>query len=504
MPEPCRLLSTPIRITGQPDVGQLSSLVAADVLARRARAAGREVDWSIPTLVGDLAGQIAAEQDLAREGLDRATIAREDFIDRVKALEAVARAELAAILDDLGVDADLERAATDSELVGLAARTAFARLYEEGRLQAAERVVDTCPRCATVVERADIEAEDIAAEVVSVCAPFSDDEGGLVVDVVALELLPGAVAIAVPEDHAGVGRLVALPLAGQAVPLIGVADCLAPAIVVPAHDSDAFVLAEAHGLLAIIVLDEDGVVIAEGPLRGLARYAARAAAYDALRAGGVVDATAPGVEAVHRCRRCATVLVARLGRHWFLSAADLEIAAADAVREGAVAFVPAAALDGFLERAGTADEWCLTHQVEAGVPVPVFACLDCGKVTVSVDTPDSCNRCMGTLVPDGAVFDSRFVGALWPLVAAGWPAAEVIEPPADSTLIVGPSGVVKWALPTASLGLRLAGAIPFAKVAVNDLALGDETVEGLRSIAETQGRDAARAALTLGSSILGD
>ena len=44
------------------------------------------------------------------------------------------------------------------------------------------------------------------------------------------------------------------------------------------------------------------------------------------------------------------------------------------------------------ERAGAGGEWCLSHQVEAGQPVPVSTCLDCGKVAVSVEPPD---------IPDG-------------------------------------------------------------------------------------------------------
>jgi len=176
------------------------------------------------------------------------------------------------------------------------------------------------------------------------------------------------------------------------------------------------------------------------------------------------------------------------------------VAAADAVREGLVAFTPASALDAFLERAGAGGEWCLSHQVEAGQPVPVSTCLDCGKVAVSVEPPDSCNRCMGALVPDPGVLDARFVGAVWSLSVAGWPddEAAVAEAAPDTTLVVSPLGVGSWALPIAALGLRLAGAVPFARVAVNDASPADAEPVDVQALLDAEGRRVVRAALIAG------
>ena len=54
--------------------------------------------------------------------------------------------------------------------------------------------------------------------------------------------------------------------------------------------------------------------------------------------------------------------------------------------------------------------------------MPVAHCADCAGVQVAVDLGPSCSKCMGPLVADSDVLDARFVGALWPLVASGWPA----------------------------------------------------------------------------------
>nr|MDQ3757706.1 class I tRNA ligase family protein [Actinomycetota bacterium] len=240
-------------------------------------------------------------------------------------------------------------------------------------------------------------------------------------------------------------------------------------------------------------------------LSGLARYAARAAARELLALEEAVVSTRPVAEAAARCRRCRTVLVPRLGAHWFLSTAALEVAAADAVREGAITFSPAGALEAFLERAGAGSEWCIGHQVWAGQPVPVATCLDCGRLTVEVAPSTSCGKCMGELVADDAVLDARFVGAVWPLATAGWPTdGGGFEALAEQTmLVVGPTGVAKWALPMAALGLCLTGIVPFSRVAVHDVVTtpddpDPDVTPDLPALLESEGRRVVRAALAWG------
>jgi valyl-tRNA synthetase len=251
--------------------------------------------------------------------------------------------------------------------------------------------------------------------------------------------------------------------------VIADADCVAPAFVVPAHTAADLDLARRHNLVPVEVLDADGTVVAPGPLAGLSRYAARQAATDLLGAEGLVRATTPVDEDVSRCRRCGTVLVSQLGRHWFLPMTDLEVLAADAVRQGVVTVVPAAAGDALVAATGNHGDWCLSHQVWSGQPVPVATCLDCGQAAVSVEPASSCGKCMGTLVPDDDVLDARFVGAVWPLALAGWPADQAgpsVTAP-STVLVIAPTGLFLWGVRMMALGFRLAGTSPFGVLAVH-------------------------------------
>jgi valyl-tRNA synthetase len=139
------------------------------------------------------------------------------------------------------------------------------------------------------------------------------------------------------------------------------------------------------------------------------------------------------------------------------------------VRQGVVTVVPAAAGDALVAATGNHGDWCLSHQVWSGQPVPVATCLDCGQAAVSVEPASSCGKCMGTLVPDDDVLDARFVGAVWPLALAGWPADQAgpsVTAP-STVLVIAPTGLFLWGVRMMALGFRLAGTSPFGVLAVH-------------------------------------
>jgi valyl-tRNA synthetase len=500
VPELTRILSTPIRLPGEMRISQLAALVSMDAICRRARSLGEVAEWVAFTLAGDLAGQHETERELAREGSDRATLGREAFVERVKEHEVAARGQLAETIALLGVDADLDAGAIDGEASARAAATAFVRLFEQGRLQQAERVVDTCARCETVVDPVDGEVGLLEVECPVVDVALDGPPGVLRLVLEAPELLPGVVAMLVPDGDGAAGRLAVVPLAGRTVPVVADAGVEEPVALVPAHDRDALQRARAFGLAPLEVLDAEGIVRVEGPLQGLPRYAARAAATKLLEDEGAVVGSVTRTETVTRCRRCGSVLVPRLGLHWFLAIDDLERAAADAVRDLPVTFSTPAARDELVDRAGAGGEWCLSHQVWAGQPVPVARCLDCGKVAVAVDGASSCGKCMGLLAPDDSVLDARFVGAVAMLSAAGWPDDErtVVDLAPATTLVVPPTGVARWALPVAALGVRLAGTAGFGHVAQLESPVGDVSAAEIAALVEAEGTAVARLALLAG------
>jgi valyl-tRNA synthetase len=500
--ESLRVLTSPVRVTGGLRLAQLVALVSADAVVRYLRGDGNDVDWLAPVLTGDLTNQYAVEQELIREGLDRDSVDRAAFVSRVNDADTADRTRAAELLAALDVGIDLDALALDDERVVTAARTAFARLYEAGSLVREERVVKSCPRCMTVIDAVDAEAGTAPAQQLTLAVATADDVP-IDIDLVATELLAGAAAVAVPAGHPAEGGSVDLPLADRTVPVLVDADATTARLVIPAHDAADLELARAGGLAMVRVLDSTGTVTGDGPFAGLGRFAARGAASELLLADGVVQPAGEVEEAVDRCRRCGTILVPHLGNHWFLPMTDLEVSVADHVRQDALTVAPIAARDALVAAAGGTGDWCVSHQVLGGQPVPVATCLDCGRAAVGVEVGESCGHCMGTLAPDEDVLDARFVAAVWPLAAAGWPARErgPVETAASTMLTVGPTGLVSWALRMSALGLRVADTIPFSHIAVHaevDAAWQLEPVADALAASLGEDRRAARTGLVAG------
>ena len=467
MADPRCIVTAPLPVARGLGFAELATVVAGDALVRRAWAVGRGAELIVPTLTGDLSSQYAFDKELAREGHDRTTVPPEELTARAAAFEEERRVAAAQVFSRLSITADLGLASTVTPAISAAARTAFVRLYEEGLVEEAERVVATCPRCRTAVDAVDTERGELEGEALTIrLTTGRGDDLELVV--LEPELLPGAVAVAVPEGSAVVGSSVIVPIADREVPVLAGGPMRHDAgVVVASHDGADHALARAHGLTPVSVLDADGAVVCEGPLQGLGRYAARAAARALLEAEGVLVGAEPAVEDVWRCRCCGSVLVPQLGRHWFARAAELEVGAADAVRHGLVAFTPSDARDAFLASAGTRRDWCLSTRVPGGVPLPAATCLECGKVAVEVDPPTSCGKCMGTVVRDPLALDARFVAAMWPIVLGGWPGRRSTYPAEETVCVVSAADLVGWVLPAVALSLRLTAEAPFAGVVVH-------------------------------------
>ncbi|HET9444554.1 MAG TPA: class I tRNA ligase family protein [Acidimicrobiales bacterium] len=476
MAEPARIVTAPVRGPDHPGFASLASVVAADALVRQAWSAGRPADLTVPVLAGELQSHHALERELARQGRDGRSLTDAEYGARSAAFAADCLEAVTARLAALGVGGSLVHLAAGEADVVRVAHTAFVTLYEQGLVELVDRVVPTCPRCRTALDDADTVPGEVAGERLTVALAV-EGGGDLHVALDDPELLVGAVAVAVPEGHAGPGSGsgsgVTLPLADRTVPVVVDPTRTEPGLVVAAHDPRGHALAVAAGLAAIPVLDGDGVVCAPGPLAGLGRFAARAEARALLEAEGAVVSAVPVTEQVSRCGSCATVVVPQLGRHWVLRSGDLEVAAADAVRAGEVAFSPPEARDAFLARAGARREWCLSSGVPGGVAVPAAVCLDCGRLAVQASPVSSCNGCMGQLAPDRATLDARFVAAAWALGLAGWPdrrGAAPAPPAVVSTL----DDLGRWVVPAMALGLRLAGSPLFGQVTVHPWPRGDE------------------------------
>ena len=326
----------PPNVTGVLHIGHALEHTIIDAIVRRRRMQGYTTLWLPGMDHAGIATQNVVERELAKEGLSRHDLGREAFVERVWEWKAASGGKILSQMRRLGdsVDWTRERFTMDAGL-SRAVQTIFKRLFDDGLIYRAERIINWCPRCLTALSDIEVDHSDDDGELVSI--RYGDGPDSIVVATTRAETMLGDTAVAVhPDDDRYrhlVGREVELPLTGRRIPVIADSH-VDPAFgtgavkVTPAHDPNDFEIGRRHGLPSLTVLDERGVVTAHGPFEGLDRFEARPAVVAALREQGrIVAEVRPYLHAVGHCLRCGTTVEPRLSLQWFVRVAPLAKAA---------------------------------------------------------------------------------------------------------------------------------------------------------------------------------
>ena len=374
-----------------------------------------------------IATQNVVERELAKEGLSRHDLGREAFVERVWQWKAESGGKILGQMRRLGDSVDWSRERfTMDEGLSRAVQTVFKRLFDDGLIYRAERIINWCPRCLTALSDIEVDHSDEDGELVSI--RYGDGDDSVVVATTRAETMLGDTAVAVHPDDARyahlVGRDVQLPLSSRRIPVVADPHVdpefgTGAVKVTPAHDPDDFEIGRRHGLPSITVLDEHGRVTAHGPFEGLDRFEARPAVVAALREDGrIVAEIRPYVHAVGHCSRCSTVVEPRLSLQWFVKVGPLAKAAGDAVRDGRVGIHPAELAPRYFDWVDDMHDWCISRQLWWGHRIPVWygpagevVCVGPGE-----DPPPG-----EGWRQDPDVLDTWFSSALWPCSTLGWP-----------------------------------------------------------------------------------
>jgi valyl-tRNA synthetase len=474
---PYSIVIPPPNVTGSLHMGHALDHTIMDTLTRRRRMQGYETLWLPGMDHAGIATQNVVERELAKEGKSRHDLGREAFVAKVWEWKERSGGTILGQMRRLGdgVAWSRERFTMDEGL-SRAVQTMFKRLYDDGLIYRAERIINWCPRCLTALSDIEVEHSDDDGELVSI--RYGDGDNSIVVATTRAETMLGDTAVAVhPDDERYahlVGTEVELPLTGRRIPIVADAH-VDPAFgtgavkVTPAHDPNDFEIGQRHGLPSVTVLDERGVVTVPGPFQGLDRLEARPAVVAALREDGrIVAEKRPYVHAVGHCSRCDTVVEPRLSKQWFVNTGPLAKAAGDAVRDGSVQIHPEPLAKRYFDWVDNMHDWCISRQLWWGHRIPVWY------------GPDGEVRCVGpdeeppgegwTQDPD--VLDTWFSSALWPFSTLGWPdrtpALEKFYP--TSVLVTGYDILFFWVARMMMFGLyAMDGEPPFRIVALHGL-----------------------------------
>jgi valyl-tRNA synthetase len=426
--EPYCIVIPPPNVTGNLHVGHAFEHTLIDALVRRARMQGRNTLWLPGMDHASIAVHALVEKALIAEGTSRRALGREAFIDRVWQWKAQYGGAILEQMRRLGdsVDWTRERFTLDEGL-SRAVQTIFKRLYDDGLIYRAERLVNWSPVLRSVLSDAEVQHRDVEGELVSM--RYGADGGPtIVVATTRVETMLGDTAVAVhPDDERYldlVGTEIELPLTGRMIPVIADAH-VDPAFgtgavkVTPAHDPNDFAIGQRHGLPMITMMDEQGRVAGTGTeFDGLDRFEARVAVRERLREQGrIVAEKRPYVHSVGHSERSREPIEPRLSLQWFVKVAPLAKAAGDAVRSGEVAISPTSMVPRYFDWVDHLHDWCISRQLWWGHRIPVWYSPD-GAQTVCVGPEE---EPPAGWTQDEDVLDTWFSAGLWPFSTLGWP-----------------------------------------------------------------------------------
>src|SRR5499427_5910728 len=378
---PFVMMMPPPNVTGSLHMGHMLNHTVHDALVRRRRMQGFNTLWLPGMDHAGIATQNVVERELAKDGLSRHDLGREGFVDRVWQWKAESGGKILGQMRRLGdsVDWSRERFTMDPGL-SRAVQTMFKRLYADGLIYQAERIINWCPRCLTALSDIEVEHDDEDGELISI--RYGDGPDSVVVATTRAETMLGDTAVAVHPDDPRyahlVGREVELPLSGRRIPVIADPHVdpefgTGAVKVTPAHDPDDFEIGRRHNLPSLTIMDERGVITVPGPFEGLDRFEARPAVVAALREQGkIVDEKRPYVHAVGHCSRCGTIVEPRLSLQWFVKVEPLAKAAGDAVRDGRVRIHPAEFAVRYFDWVDNMHDWCISRQLWWAHRTPVW------------------------------------------------------------------------------------------------------------------------------------
>ncbi|MCC9310696.1 valine--tRNA ligase [Kitasatospora sp. RB6PN24] len=475
---PYTIVIPPPNVTGALHLGHAFQHTLMDALTRRKRMQGYEALWLPGMDHAGIATQNKVEQQLAESGLSRHDLGREAFVEKVWEWKENYGGKILGQMRRLGdgVDWSRERFTMDEGL-SKAVQTIFKKLFDDGLIYRAERIINWCPRCLTALSDIEVEHEDSPGELVSI--RYGDGDDSIVVATTRAETMLGDTAVAVhPDDERYrhlIGRTIKLPLTDREIPVVADTHVdpefgTGAVKVTPAHDPNDFAIGQRHDLPSLTVMDERGAITVHGPFLGLDRMEARSAVVGALREQGrIVAEKRPYMHAVGHCSRCHTVVEPRLSLQWWVKVGPLAEAAGDAVRDGRVQIHPKELERRYFDWVDNMFDWCISRQLWWGHRIPVWYGPD-GEV-VCVGPDDEVPTGEGwTQDPD--VLDTWFSSGLWPFSTLGWPERtpdlEKFYP--TDVLLTGHDIIFFWVARMMMFGLyAMDGKAPFHTVALTGL-----------------------------------
>ena len=485
----------PPNITGELHLGHAMFVSLEDLMIRYKRMRGYAALWVPGYDHAGIATQLQVEKMLAKEGIRRQDIGREEFLRRTWAWKEKYGGHIVRQLRRLGGSCDWDRMRfTLDEGLSRAVREAFVRLYRMGLIYRGEYLINWSPGLQTAVSDLEVEYREENATLYYFKYPIAganlDDGPGVGYIPVATtrpETILGDSAVAVhPDDERYkhlIGKTCLVPVLKRPIPIIhdtyvDMAFGTGALKITPGHDPNDFEIGQRHGLQIISVLDRDAKVSAEcGPYAGLDRFECRKKLWADMEAAGLTIKAEPYVTQVPRSQRGGEIVEPMVSTQWFVKIKPMADMGLEAVRSGRITIIPDRFTKVYYNWLENIRDWCISRQLWWGHRIPAWHCADCRGMTVAKEDPMACAHCGSPRIEqDPDVLDTWFSSGLWPFSTLGWPddTPDLRRYYPTTVMETGYDIIFFWVARMVMQGLLYTNDIPFETIYLHGLVRDDQ------------------------------
>ena len=432
----CVVLPPP-NVTGVLHMGHALNDTLQDILIRYNRMLGKKVLWQPGTDHAGIATQMVVERNLAKEGISRRDLGREKFIETVWKWKEQSGGTICKQLRRLGASCDWSRERfTMDEGLSAAVRKIFVKLYKDGLIYKAKKLVNWDSKFMTAVSDLEVVQKETVGKMYYYKYPIAGEEGEYIhIATTRPETMFGDTAVAVSKDNEKlkhlIGKKAILPIINREIPIIA-DDHADPekgtgaVKITPAHDFNDFEVGRRHNLPLVNILNPDATLNENTPFAGLDTQTARQKTIEKMEELGLMEKIEDHPMVIPYGDRSGVVIEPLMTDQWFVDAPTLAKEAIRAVEDGETKFVPQSYEKTYFEWMRNIQPWCISRQLWWGHQMPIWYAED-GTIfceETEAEAQAAADKQFGrhvNLTRETDVLDTWFSSGLWAFSTLGWP-----------------------------------------------------------------------------------
>lgn len=434
---PYTIVIPPPNVTGVLHMGHMLNNTLQDVLIRRARLLGYNTCWVPGTDHASIATEAKVVAKLKAEGIQKADISREEFVDHAWEWTYKHGGIILEQLKKLGASCDWERTSfTMDDDLSASVIKVFVDLYRKGYIYRGYRMVNWDPQAQTTLSDEEVVYEEKQGNLYYLQYKIEGSKDFVTIATTRPETILGDTAVCInPADERFThlkGKKVVVPICNRVIPIIEDeyvsmefgTGCLK---VTPAHDENDKMLGDKHGLEVIDILNDDGSLNSYGlHYQGKDRFIARKEIVKELESLGVITKIEQHLNKVGTSERTGAVIEPKLSDQWFLKMKELAQPALDAVLKKDIKLVPEKFINTYRHWMENVHDWNISRQLWWGQRIPAYFYGD-GKedfvvaesqqeaIELAREKTGNANLNETDLIQEADVVDTWFSSWLWPM-----------------------------------------------------------------------------------------